>query len=243
MIRWAMSFLTLKGKSIEQAHVPSGNTSAPLSSTATNAASVMDSTSLTPLHKSSSSDTANQSIPVSPTPTDGWGELENGIHEDLENDKDGRDDIEPLEDPKPFPVLANILAAQKRPVQPKPQVKSLQPKGTSKMSKGEDDDSWGSISAPGPNSTSKPLNSTRSGTVVDDDDPWAAVAAPAPKTSFKNPSTNSSDAVAGDDPWAAIAAPPPTTRVKPLSAEKGRGTKAAAPNLGAQMINRTSSGM
>lgn len=122
-------------------------------------------------------------------------------------------------------------------------VTSLQPKGTSKMSKGEDDDLWGSIAAPAPKSTSKPLSSTRRGTVDDDDDPWAAVAAPAPKTSFKPPSTKSSDAVADDDPWAAIAAAPPTTRVKPLSAGRGRGTKPAAPRLGAQRINRTSSGM
>ena len=125
-------------------------------------------------------------------------------------------------------------------------VTSLQPKGTSKTSKGEDDDLWGSIAAPAPKSTSKPLSSTRSGTVDDDDDdddPWASIAAPVPKTSFKPPSTKSSDAVGDDDPWAAIAAPPPTTRAKPLSAGRGRGSKPAAPRLGAQRINRTSSGM
>ena len=83
---------------------------------------VMESASLNPMHKSSSSDTVNQPVPVSPTSTDGWGELENGIHEDLEDEKNGWDDIEPLDDPKPSPVLANIQAAQKRPVmQPKPQ--------------------------------------------------------------------------------------------------------------------------
>ncbi|KAL3521320.1 hypothetical protein ACH5RR_019469 [Cinchona calisaya] len=243
LLGWAMSSLTLKGKSIES-HVTSVNTSAPLSSTASNAASVMDSASLTPLHKSSSSDTVNQPVPGSPTSTDGWGELENGIHEDLENEKDGWDDIEPLEDPKPSPVLANIQAAQKRPViHPKPQVTSLQQKGTSKMSKGEDDDMWGSIAAPAPKSTSKPLSSSTSGMVDDDDDPCAAVASPPPKTSFRPSSTRSSKAVADDDPWAAIAAPPPTTRAKPLSAGRGRGTKPAAPRLGAQRINRTSSGM
>ncbi|XP_071934386.1 uncharacterized protein [Coffea arabica] len=244
LLGWAMSSLTLKGKPTEQAHLPSANTSAPLSSAASNA-SVMESASLNPMHKSSSSDTVNQPVPVSPTSTDGWGELENGIHEDLEDEKNGWDDIEPLDDPKPSPVLANIQAAQKRPVmQPKPQVTSLQPKGTSKTSKGEDDDLWGSIAAPAPKSTSKPLSSTRSGTVDDDDDdPWASIAAPVPKTSFKPPSTKSSDAVGDDDPWAAIAAPPPTTRAKPLSAGRGRGSKPAAPRLGAQRINRTSSGM
>ncbi|XP_071929816.1 uncharacterized protein [Coffea arabica] len=248
LLGWAMSSLTLKGKPTEQAHLPSANTntSAPISSAASNT-SVMESASLNPMHKSSSSDTVNQPVPVSPTSTDGWGELENGIHEDLEDEKNGWDDIEPLDDPKPSPVLANIQAAQKRPVmQPKPQVTSLQPKGTSKTSKGEDDDLWGSIAAPAPKSTSKPLSSTRSGTVDDDDDdddPWASIAAPVPKTSFKPPSTKSSDAVGDDDPWAAIAAPPPTTRAKPLSAGRGRGSKPAAPRLGAQRINRTSSGM
>lgn len=66
--------------------------------------------------------------PVSPTTsTDGWGEIENGIHDDNGSDKDGWDDIEPLEDPKPSAVLATIQAAQKRPVtQPKQGISSKQ---------------------------------------------------------------------------------------------------------------------
>lgn len=79
------------------------------------------------------------------------------------------------------------------------------------MTKDEDDDLWGSIAAPAPKTTSKPLNA-RAVTTLDDDDPWAA-----------------------------IAAPPPTTRAKPLSAGRGRGAKPAASKLGAQRINRTSS--
>lgn len=64
----------------------------------------------------------DQPVPLSPTSTDGWGELENGIHEGNGSDKDGWDDIEPQEEPKPSPSLANIQAAQRRPVsQPKPQ--------------------------------------------------------------------------------------------------------------------------
>ena len=59
---------------------------------------------------------ADQPVPESPTSTDGWGEIENGINEEHESDKDGWDDIEPLEEPKPSPALANIQAAQKRPV-------------------------------------------------------------------------------------------------------------------------------
>lgn len=85
------------------------------------------------------------------------------------------------------------------------------PKIPPKVSKDEDDDLWGSIAAPAPKTASKPLNVKTAGAVDD------------------------------DDPWAAIAAPPPTTRAKPLSAGRGRGAKPAAPKLGAQRINRTSS--
>lgn len=77
-----------------------------------------------PVRVSSSEDIADQPAPVSPTSTDGWGELENGLHEEHGSEKYGWDDIEPLEEPKPSPALANIQAAQKRPVsQPKPQGK------------------------------------------------------------------------------------------------------------------------
>lgn len=73
----------------------------------------------------------------------------------------------------------------------------------------------------------------------EDDDLWGSIAAPAPKTS--KPLNLKSSATDDDDPWAAIAAPAPTTRAKPLSAGRGRGAKPAAPKLGAQRINRTSS--
>ncbi|KAK7344765.1 hypothetical protein VNO77_14792 [Canavalia gladiata] len=48
--------------------------------------------------------------------SDGCGELENGINEERENDKDGWDDLEPLDEIKLTPVLANIQAAQRWPV-------------------------------------------------------------------------------------------------------------------------------
>lgn len=88
---------------------------------------LIETPSTEPVHRvSSSTDFADQPMPPSPTSTDGWGEIENGIHEEEESEKDGWDDIEPLEEPKPSPALANIQAAQKRPVsqpvsQPKPQ--------------------------------------------------------------------------------------------------------------------------
>ncbi|XP_031373956.1 probable inactive serine/threonine-protein kinase scy1 [Punica granatum] len=222
LLGWAMSSLTLKGKPSEQAPVATANSSTTtLTSSASNPnLGAETATSTTMVHASSSNDLSEPPVPVSPTSTDGWGEIENGIHDDHETDKDGWDDIEPLEEPKPSPALANIQAAQKRPVsvskpasQPKPAVTSLKPKTPLKAAK-EDDDLWGAIAAPVPRSSSKPLN-------------------------VKPAASSSVDA---DDPWAAIAAPAPTTSVKPLSAGRGR-AKPTAPKLGAQRINRTSSGM
>ena len=82
--------------------------------------------------------------------------------------------------------------------------------------------------------------STGRATKDEDDDLWGSIAAPAPKTNKKPLNVKSATALDDDDPWAAIAAPPPTTRAKPLVAGRGRG-KPAAPKLGAQRINRTSS--
>ncbi|KAF9591030.1 hypothetical protein IFM89_001240 [Coptis chinensis] len=214
LLGWAMSSLTLKGKGSEQAPVASSNANPPLASASSNASSVvMDTPDTTPIHMPSSFDTADQHAPPSPTSTDGWGELENGIHDDHESDKDGWDDVESLEELKPPPLLANIQAAQKRPVAPpKAHVTSIRPQSSVKVAKDEDDDLWGSIAAPAPRTASKPLNS-RSMTALDEEDPWAA-----------------------------IAAPPPVTKAKPLSLGRGRGAKPAAPKLGAQRINRASSG-
>lgn len=215
LLGWAMSSLTLKGKPSEQAPVASANSITPLTSTTSSTSSVMENAINAPLrHVSSGTDFTDQPAgpaPPSPTSTDGWGEIENGLHEDHDSDKDGWDDIEPLEEPKPSPVLANIQAAQKRPVlQPRPTATSLRPKSTGKVPKEEDDDLWGSIAAPAPRTSSKPLN-VKPAAALDDDDPWAA-----------------------------IAAPPPTTKAKPLAAGRGRGAKPVVPKLGAQRINRTS---
>ncbi|XP_021296950.1 probable inactive serine/threonine-protein kinase scy1 isoform X2 [Herrania umbratica] len=218
LLGWAMSSLTLKGKPSDQAPVAGANSVTPATTTtSTPSSGLIEIPSTAPVHRvSSSTDFADQPTPPSPTSTDGWGEIENGIHEEEDNEKDGWDDIEPLEEPKPSPALANIQAAQKRPVsqpvsQPKPQAKSLRPKSTVKVAQDEDDDLWGSIAAAPPKTASKPLNVKTAGAADD------------------------------DDPWAAIAAPPPTTKAKPLSAGRGRGAKPAAPKLGAQRINRTSS--
>ncbi|PWA65020.1 protein kinase family protein with ARM repeat domain-containing protein [Artemisia annua] len=218
ILGWAMSSLTTKSKPSEQtAPLPPKSTS-PLVTAVSNASSVVSETPSTILARTASSgadiadqDMYSQPAPVSPTSTDGWGELENGINEDHESEKDGWDDMLPLEDEKPSPALANIQAAQKRPViQTKPQASIPRPKSTSHVGNA-DDDLWGSIAAPPPKVGAKPLN------------------------------TNPTASLDNDDPWAAIAAPPPTTRAKPLSAGRGRGSKPAAPKLGAQRINRASS--
>ncbi|XP_004297714.1 PREDICTED: probable inactive serine/threonine-protein kinase scy1 isoform X1 [Fragaria vesca subsp. vesca] len=214
LLGWAMSSLTLKGKPAEQAPLALVNTSTSLTKTTSNDNLAMDTPTTAPAHVSSTTDFSDQHVPESPTSTDGWGDLENGIQEEHESDKDGWDDIEPLEEPTPSPALANIQAAQKRPVsqsQPK-QAASLRPKNTAKVIKDEDDDLWGSIAAPAPKTSSKALNLNTSRAVDDDDDPWAAIAAPLP-----------------------------TTKAKPLALGRGRGAKPAAPKLGAQRINRTSS--
>ncbi|CAI0552285.1 unnamed protein product [Linum tenue] len=229
LLRWAVSSLTLKGKPSEQAApLAPANLATPLTSAASNHlmpalvttlnSFVMDTHSTVSDRAMSSMDFADQPEPGSPTSTDadGWGEIENGIGEDHNVEKDGWDELEPLEEPKPSPALASIQAAQKRPVvQPVSQAKqpatSLRPKTTAKPPRDEDDDLWGSIAAPAPKIGSKPLNTK-------------------PSASFDN-----------DDPWAAIAAPAPTTRAKPLSLGRGRGSKTTAPKLGAQRINRTGS--
>ncbi|XP_062161341.1 uncharacterized protein LOC133868456 [Alnus glutinosa] len=215
LLGWAMSSLTLKGKPSEQASLASVTSSVTLTSTSSDASLVMETPSTAPVLGNSSSDFTDQPMPASPTSTDGWGELENGIHEEHENDKDGWDDIEPLEEPKPSPALANIQAAQKRPVsqpvsQPK-QVASSRPKNTARVSKNDDDDLWDSIAAPAPKTLSKPLNVKKAGTATGDDDLWNSIAAPAP-----------------------------ATRAQPLSASRGRGAKPTSQSLGAQRKNRTS---
>lgn len=213
LLGWAMSSLTLKAKTSEQAPVASANVSTSLVSAPSNASSagVIDIPDTVPIHASSSTDFTDPPVPSSPTSTDGWGEVENGIHEDNDDEKDGWDDVEPLEEQKPPPALAKIQAAQKRPItQPKPPAASVRPKSTVKVVKDEDDDLWGSIAAPPPKTTSKSINS-KPVTAPDDDDPWAAIAAPAP-----------------------------TTKAKPLSLGRGRGAKPAL-KLGAQRINRSSS--
>ncbi|KVI09990.1 Armadillo-like helical [Cynara cardunculus var. scolymus] len=218
ILGWAMSSLTAKGKPSEQTSQAPPKSTSPLVSAASNASSVSNTPSTTLVRSASSgADMADQYIadepaPVSPTSTDGWGELENGIHEDHESEKDGWDDMLPLDDPKPSPALTNIQAAQKRPVmQTKPQVSIPRPKSTSHVSK-DADELWGSIAAPAPKLVAKPSSARSSAASLDNDDPWAA-----------------------------IAAPPPTTRAKPLSAGRGRGSKPGVPKLGAQRMNRASS--
>ncbi|GLT88511.1 hypothetical protein SLE2022_065340 [Rubroshorea leprosula] len=154
-------------------------------SATSNASSVMDTSSTTQLSVTSSTELTDQPVPVSPTSTDGWGEIENGFDEH-DSDRDGWD-LEPLEEQKSSPALANIQAAQRLPVsqpisQPRLQSTSLRPETTGKVTKDE-----------------------------------------------------------VDNVLESIAAPEPATSARPLASGRGRGRKQAAPKLGAQRINRTSS--
>ncbi|XP_043724862.1 probable inactive serine/threonine-protein kinase scy1 isoform X1 [Telopea speciosissima] len=177
LLGWAMSSLT-KGKVSEHAPLAPANANTPLTSVASTASSVgLDAPDTVPVRSSSNNDFTDQPVPSSPTSTDGWGEIENGIHEENDSEKDGWDDIEPL------PALVNIQAAQKRPVAlPKPQVTNVRPKNTGKAFVDEDEEEfWDSKAAPTPK-TSKPLNKPAASA---DDELWGDIAAPPPKTIAK----------------------------------------------------------
>ncbi|KAI3891146.1 hypothetical protein MKW98_007451 [Papaver atlanticum] len=150
LLGWAMSSLTIKGKA-DQAPVASAESSSQVSTAASS--SVVDPPHGMPAYPTFTTDPADTRIPPSPT-SDGWGEIENGIFEEQGNDeKDKRDDVEPLEEPKPA-AFANIQAAKKRPiVQPKLQVTDVKLKSPVRVVKDEDEDLWGSIATPAPRST------------------------------------------------------------------------------------------
>ncbi|MQL85220.1 hypothetical protein Taro_017747 [Colocasia esculenta] len=262
LLGWAMSSLTLKGKASDNAPLASVNSNTSVTPATSDVSSgfrvlshdseisglllklwiLKETRNVASLHASSSVGSMEQVAPPSPTSTDGWGEVENGIfHEDHDSDKEGWDDVEPLEEQKPTSSLANIQAAQKHPVvQTRPQVtSSMRPKSKTVQEDDEDDDPWGSVAVPAPKSSSRSTDNLKSASSRNNDDPWASVAVPAPRTASRPLNTKPAAVNDDSDPWAAIAAPPPTTKVKPLSLGRGRG-KAAPAKLGAQRIDRTS---
>lgn len=107
---------------------------------------------------------------------------------------------------------------------------------STRTNRDDDDDLWGAVGDPAPKSKTLIAKASRA---VDEDDPWGAISAPVPKSSSSRPLNLKPSA--DDDLWASIAAPAPTTGHKP-GGRGNRGTKTAAPKLGAQRINRTSSG-
>ncbi|XP_074575414.1 uncharacterized protein LOC141831892 [Curcuma longa] len=242
LLGWAMSSLTSKGKASEHGSLTSANaTTVPVLATS-NSSSVMDAFASCPIYVSSFANVSDQPRPSSPTSTDGWGEVDSGLLlEDHDNDKEGWDDIEPLEEKK-LPSLASIQAAQQRPVvhQKAQNTASLPPKVAIKSSKEADDDLWGADAVPEPRTASNSLNMKPA--AQQDDDLWGSIAAAPPKSTSKPLNKKTTASLDDNDPWAAIAAPPPTTRAKPLSLGRGRGTKPATAKLGAQRINRNSSG-
>uniref|UniRef100_A0A6N2MQZ7 Protein kinase domain-containing protein n=1 Tax=Salix viminalis TaxID=40686 RepID=A0A6N2MQZ7_SALVM len=224
LLGWAMSSLTIKGKPLEQAPLASANSGLPLSSRTSNASSeiVVDSPSIAAVQINSSTDLADQPVPESPTSTDGWGEIENGIHEEQGSDKDGWDDIEPFEESKPSPALVNIQAAQKRPVsQPVPQPKAqenqeikrdgiealFQGRGKKFRGKGS---CFLTITRP---EESRPLGTSSTSMIgtVTMQSSWNQATSLRPKSTVKV--TKDED----DDLWGSIAAPAPKTSTRPLN--------------------------
>ncbi|CAA7392940.1 unnamed protein product [Spirodela intermedia] len=245
LLGWAMSSLTLKGKPSEHAPVASMNSETPVAPATSDASSAKFTQNAGGVDY-----TDHPPAPPSPTSTDGWGEVDHGaLREDREeSDKEGWDDVDPLEELEPaLPTSAAISAAQKRPVinAKPPAASSARPKPRAAPTSSaleEDDDPWAAVAAP-------PKPAVRSA----EDDPWASIAVPAPRTKTK-PLTSgarasapaaaaatTSAAVDDGDPWAAIAAPPPTTRAKPLALGRGRAKAAPTAKLGAQRIDRSSS--
>ncbi|EPS74262.1 hypothetical protein M569_00492, partial [Genlisea aurea] len=252
LLGWAMSSLSLKSKQVEQSSSNTLNSStiSPLPSSGAGGAAVND---LAPVRVDSRSDfsadfaDSSNHQPPSPTSTDGWGEVDNSIRgEEDDDDKDGWDDVEPLETAAQPAVLATIQAAQRRPVpvSKPPAVQNSRSRSAIRASNDdeeEDDSSWGSAAETGSNKkkVSSSSNSKKINRVAEETDPWRGAIA-VPKPSSKDPmKTGGGD----DDLWASIAAPAPTTTGSKSSfAGRGRGTRTAtAPKLGASRINKSSS--
>ncbi|XP_042450155.1 probable inactive serine/threonine-protein kinase scy1 isoform X1 [Zingiber officinale] len=232
LLGWAMSSLASKGKASEHGSLALANASTtPVLVTSNSSSDV-----------SSFANVSDQLRPSSPTSTDGWGEVDSELlHEDHDSDKEGWDDIDPLEEEK-SPSLGSIQAAQQRPVvhQKAQSSGSLRPTVAIKSSKEADDDQWDAVAVPEPRTASNSLNTKPA--AQQDDDLWGSIAAAPPKSTSKPLNKKTTASLDDNDPWAAIAAPPPTTRAKPLSLGRGRGTKPATAKLGAQRIDRSSSG-
>ncbi|KAJ8472085.1 hypothetical protein OPV22_026428 [Ensete ventricosum] len=240
LLGWAMSSLTLKGKASEHGSLASANATTTPDLTTSNPSSggYADTAS-------SAVNISDQPRPSSPTSTDGgWGEADSGLlQEDHDSDKEGWDDIEPLEEQKP-PSLSSIQAAQQRPVvhQKSQNTSFSQPKTATRTSKASDeDDLWGPVAVPASRTVPHIVN-VQPAAPKEDDGLWGSIAVAPPKTTSRPLKTKASAALDDSDPWAAIAAPPPTTKAKPLSLGRGRGTKPASARLGAQRIDRSSPG-
>ncbi|KMZ62159.1 Protein kinase [Zostera marina] len=238
ILGWAMSSLTLKGKASDNAGVTTPIVSSVVS--ATSDTSSVNLTKIVQVQENSATQFVAQPAPPSPTSTDGWGDVENGIlSEDQESDKDNWDDIEPHAS-----VHSYVLeAAQERPVayQKSQNTNPTRPKSNLTTAKSGDDDLWGAIPAPALRTTTKSIKSKPSSTSSNEDDLWGSISAPPPKTASRTSARNNID---NSDPWAAIAAPPPTTNAKPLSLGRGRGRgKSSTVKLGAQRKTNSSSGL
>ncbi|KAJ0695115.1 putative protein kinase domain, armadillo-like helical [Helianthus annuus] len=212
ILGWAMSSLSIKGKPTEHTPHLSASSSAPNISAVPNASSaVADVQSTGLVRASSTADMADQPAPESPTSTATDGWSE------LDNGiiaEDHANDKDGWDDFLPLEEESN----------PSPALASIQAAQKRPVAQTK------------PQVSNMRPKATTHSSKNEDEDLWGSIAAPPPKVK------PSATAIDDDDPWAAIAAPPPTTRAKPLAAGRARGSKpAAAPKLGAQRINRTSS--
>lgn len=246
LLGWAMSSLTHKGKASEYVSSVPAKANSSLVSASSNT-TPEEATHHTGEHATSFCTPLDQPTLSPPTSMDAWGEVENGIlHDNRESDKEGWDDIEPLEELR-HPELASMQATQKHLfVQPKQHAEhssrmnstvATKPwNSTSASVKSDSDDLYGTVAVPAARSASKPL-SAKPAVPDEDQDLWGSISALPARTTSK--SLKSAGAI-DDDPWMAIAAAPPVTKVKPLSSGRGRGAKQTPTKLGAQRIVRTS---
>ncbi|GJS76658.1 probable inactive serine/threonine-protein kinase scy1 [Tanacetum coccineum] len=154
--------LTTKSKPSEQtAPLPPKSTS-PLVTAVSNASSDTPSRILVRTASSGSDigdqDMYSQPAPVSPTSTDGWGELENGINEDHESEKDAWDDMLPNRRRKSLHLTcltsSQLITACNADVIHKPLNANPSPSL-------DNDDPWAAIAAPPPTTRAKPLSAGR----------------------------------------------------------------------------------
>ncbi|KAH7282409.1 hypothetical protein KP509_35G029600 [Ceratopteris richardii] len=220
ILGWAMSSLTMKGKTAESSALSTNITSLTVTNSTENitAAGAHE----IKVSKVQTDNVSTKNITESSVPSNGWGDMDEDNSADDDVDKDGWDDMESFESPVPS-ALSRIQAAQQRPVQAPPRVSS-----TNSVSSAEEETFF-----------SKPPGNSGD-YLAQDDDPWAAIAAPPPSTTVK-PLSLSGSRVAGPTRVRQAQHVSIDSVLGKKSEVSGRGRGRAGPmKLGAQRINRSS---